>query len=328
MKPNRLALLTCACMVFFSVALTLNAQPAAINAVAARNVAARPTETRSLGDARREIYKAIGDLKLSLYILTPSDHKPSDRRPAIVFFFGGGWTGGTPMQFAPQCRYLASRGMVAITADYRVFGRHGTPVAKCVEDARSAIRWVRVNAARLGIEPKRIAAGGGSAGGHLAACTALLTNFDAASDDLSISCVPDALVLFNPALVLAPSDRIETFPPERIERLRGRLGAEPEKLSPLHHVRTGAPPTLILHGKADQVVPYRSAEAFAEAMKQAGNRCELVGYDGRGHGFFNYRDARPADFIATTREMDQFFASLGWLTGPPTVERFVKPTDP
>lgn len=305
------------------LALALQAQPAATNATAQRDA-----EGRGLSDARREIYKTVGDVRLPIYIFTPADHKPSDRRPAIVFFFGGGWTGGTPTQFAPQCRYLASRGMVAMTADYRVFGRHGTPVVKCVEDARSAVRWARANAARLGVDPKRIAAGGGSAGGHLAACTALLQNFDAPGDDASVSCAPNALVLFNPALVLAPRDGSNTFSAERLERLRGRFGAEPEKLSPLHHVRTGAPPTLILHGKADQVVPYRSVEMFAEAMKKAGNRCELIGYDGRGHGFFNYRGGNAADFIATTREMDKFLASLGWLKGPPTVEEFLKTIPP
>lgn len=119
---------------------------------------------------RKEIYKTVGEVKLPIYIFAPPDHKPTDRRPAIIFFFGGGWTSGTPRQFEPQCRYLASRGMVAMTADYRVFSRHGTLAVKCVEDAKSAIRWVRANASRLGVDPKRIAAGGGSAGGHIAAC--------------------------------------------------------------------------------------------------------------------------------------------------------------
>ncbi len=284
----------------------------------------RPAYAPFLESARREIYKRIGDVELSVYISTPAGWKQQDRRPAMVFFFGGGWTGGTPAQFAPQCRYLASRGMVAISAEYRVFGRHGTPVVKCVEDARSAIRWVRAHAARLGVDPKRVGAGGGSAGGHLAACTALLDEFDAPGEDRSIRCIPDALVLFNPALALARHERWKDAPNERLESFRRRLGAEPERLSPLHHVRTGAPPTLILHGRADQVVPYSSAEAFAEAMKRAGNRCDLVGYEGRGHGFFNYREGRPEDFIETTRRMDAFLASLGWLAGPPSVESFLK----
>lgn len=323
MNPKGIPSLRLAVATFALATVALEAPSPPTNAPATRSV-----ETRSLHDARREIYKTVGEVKLPIYIFAPVGHKPSDRRPAIVFFFGGGWTGGTAGQFAPQCRYLASRGMVAMSADYRVFGRHGTPVVKCVEDARSAIRWVRASAPRLGIDPTRIAAGGGSAGGHLAACTALLQDFDAPGEDTAVSCVPDALVLFNPALVLAPTERADAFPVERLERLRARFGAEPEKLSPLHHVRTGAPPTLILHGKADRVVPYRSAEAFAEAMQKAGNRCELIGHEGRGHGFFNYRGGNAADFIATTREMDKFLASLGWLKGPPTVEAFVRNHDP
>jgi acetyl esterase/lipase len=322
MNRQRLSVWALAGATLALAALALPAQPPKTNAPAARQT----DSAAALQGAQREIYKTIGDVRLPIYIFTPADLKPSERRPAMVFFFGGGWTGGTPAQFALQCRYLASRGMVAMTADYRVFGRHGTPVVKCVEDARSAIRWVRANAARLGVDPKRIAAGGGSAGGHLAACTALLPDLDAPGEDTSVSCAPNALVLFNPALALSPTNLPDAVAPGRLERLRERFGAEPERLSPLHHVRPGAPPTLILHGKADAVVPYRSVEQFAEAMKKAGNRCELIGYEGRGHGFFNHRRGNPADFIATTGQMDRFLASLGWLEGPPDVEAFLNRT--
>jgi len=277
---------------------------------------------------RKEMYKTVGDVQLALYLFEPEGHKSTDQNPAIVFFFGGGWTSGTPKQFEQQCRYLASRGMVAMTADYRVFSRHGTLAVKCVEDAKSAVRWVRANAKRLGVDPKRIAAGGGSAGGHIAACAGVIEDFDGQSEDRSVSSVPNALVLFNPPLVLAQVEGQEPMRSERLERIENRLGTKPEMLSPFHHVRKGAPPTLVLHGKADNLVPYRSAEAFAEAMKQAGNRCELVGYEGQGHGFFNYGRGDNTNFIATTKEMDEFFASLGWLKGPPTVEKFLATVTP
>ena len=71
-------------------------------------------------------YKTVGDTELYLFVFLPEDHKPTDSRPAAVFFFGGGWNGGTPTQFIPHCRHLAQRGMVAITADYRVKTRQGT----------------------------------------------------------------------------------------------------------------------------------------------------------------------------------------------------------
>jgi len=290
---------------------------------------AKPTEAnapRKVEGSRTEIYKTVGDVKLPLYIFEPKGHKPGNHTPAIVFFFGGGWTGGTPWQFGQQCRYLASRGMVAITADYRVFSRQRTLAVKCVEDAKSAIRWVRANAQRLGVDPNRIAAAGGSAGGHIAACTGLIKDFDAPGEDLSVSSVPNALVLFNPALVLAPVEGEASVKSERLERIENRLGTKPEALSPYHHIHEGAPPTLVLHGKADHTVPYHATEIFVDAMKKAGNRCELVGYEGQEHGFFNYKPADNSYFIATTEEMDKFLASLGYLKGPPTVEQFMKTT--
>ena len=78
-----------------------------------------------LPGSRSEVYKTIGSTKLKVYIYEPKSHKANSNRPAIVFFFGGGWRGGTPKQFQEHCRYLASMGMVAMTADYRVFSRRG-----------------------------------------------------------------------------------------------------------------------------------------------------------------------------------------------------------
>src|SRR5688572_26427217 len=130
-----------------------------------------PYPPRLVG-ARAETYKQAGPTKLELYIYEPAGHRPADRRPAVIFFFGGGWNQGSPAQFERQCRYLASRGLVAITADYRVASRHGVTAIECVKDAKSAVRWVRKNAGRLGVDPNRIAAGGGSAGGHIAAASA------------------------------------------------------------------------------------------------------------------------------------------------------------
>jgi alpha/beta hydrolase fold/VHL beta domain len=111
-----------------------------------------------MADARVEFYRQVGDVKLNAWIFEPKGHAASERRPAIVFFFGGGWQGGTLGQFLSQCRHLAERGRVAITVDYRVKGRPGVPPQECVRDAKAAIRWVRTNASRLGIDPDRIAA--------------------------------------------------------------------------------------------------------------------------------------------------------------------------
>lgn len=272
-------------------------------------------------ETRTETYKTIGDVKLDLTLQLPDGWKAEDKRPAIVFFFGGGWTSGSIRQFQNQSRYLASRGMVAIAADYRVKSRHQVKAASCVADAKSAVRWVRANAGKLGIDPNRIAAGGGSAGGHLAAAVATLPGLDDPADDKNVSCVPNALVLFNPALVLAPVAGMDLKGfAERADA--ERLGCEPTEISPAHHVQKNAPPTIIFHGQGDTTVPIVTAEIFRDRMKEAGNRCELIAYEGQPHGFFNFGRNENRFAFATLKAADEFLASLGWLAGAPSVEAF------
>jgi acetyl esterase len=247
-------------------------------------------------DARVETYKKVGSTELKLWIFGKTD--PNVSKPAIVFFFGGGWNTGTPAQFEGQARHFANRGMIAITADYRVKSRHGVQVVECVKDAKSAIDWVRENADRLGIDPDRIAASGGSAGGHLAACTGTVSGFG--NDER-----PNALILFNPACTLAP---IAGYQPTTTLSV-AQLGVEPQVISPAHHIGLHTPPTLIMHGKADTTVPYASVVAFDTVMKQAGKSCQLVGYDGAGHGFFN----SGKGYTMTLAEADRFLVDLGWI---------------
>lgn len=274
----------------------------------------------AMSGATKEVYKKVGDAELALYVYQPADHKPTDRRPAIVFFFGGGWNAGSAAQFEYQCRYLASRGMIAISADYRVRTRNKSQAVDSVRDAKSAVRYVRAHAARLGIDAERIAAGGGSAGGHLAACTALLKDFDEPGEDATISSAPNALVLFNPAVSLAPKpgqEVTEALTKEWMER----LGVEPRKLSPAAHVRKGLPPTLILIGTADGM--FASNQEFVKQMVAAGNRAELEAYPDMPHGFFNVgKQKDSAMFRATLERADRFLASLGYLSGKPTVATF------
>ena len=256
------------------------------------------------------VFKSFDKDPLELNVFLPEGWKASDRRPAIVFFFGGGWVGGAPAQFFPQSRYLASRGMVAVSAQYRTRGSHGTSPVECVADGKSAVRWMRQHAAELGIDPDRIAAGGGSAGGHVAATTGVIDGLDEAGEDLSVSSKPSALVLFNPATDISKSQR---------------WGDRAVEGSPLQHVDKGDPPTIVFHGKADSTVPYATAEAFCMAMNDAGNRCELVGYEGRPHGFFNYSRSRVS-YSNSVWHMDRFLASLGYLEGEPMVGRPGDPT--
>ena len=278
--------------------------------------AQKPAYPPEMPDARAEVYRSIDGIDLEAWFFEPTGHRAEDRRPAIVFFFGGGWNGGSPGQFGPQASYLAERGMVAIAVDYRVRSRQGTLANVAVSDAKAAIRWVRTHAGRLGVDPNRIAAAGGSAGGHLAAATATLPGHDVAGAGADVSSAPNALVLFNPVLITAPLPGQSEEQAEKLENLRRRLGAEPESMSPYHHVRPELPPTLILHGENDKTVPYQQAELFAEAMIAAGNRCDLVGYPNQGHGFFNAHRSNNSAYRDTVGRMDDFLVSLGWLKKP------------
>ncbi len=246
------------------------------------------------------VYKKTPQGELKIYIHYPKDWIAQDTRPVIVFFFGGGWTFGTVEQFRPQAEYLAQRGMVAARADYRVKNRHGTTPDKCVEDAKIAVRWVRANAAKLGIDPQRIVASGGSAGGHIAACTATVPGFEA--EDLSISSRPNLLVLFNPVLNTVPIG------------VQFGLGEMASKISPNHYLSKDVPPTIIFFGTEDRL--NEGGREFIAKAKELGLQAQMYLAPGQPHGFFN----RPPWLGSTMFQMDEFLAAHGYLTGKPTLD--------
>ena len=253
-------------------------------------------------DPDLQIYKEVDGYSLNLHIFrSPAHISGAAPKPAIVFFFGGGWAGGTPTQFYPQCEYLADRGMVAMAAEYRVKSRHNTTPFECVMDGKSALRWIRKNAAKLGVDPERIGAGGGSAGGHVAAAVATVPGLNEEGEDLSISCLPDTLVLFNPVYDNGPGGFGH---PKLKDRYR--------EISPMHNLREGMPPTIVFLGDQDRLIPVSTAEKFRDEMRKLGNRSELVVYPGQSHGFFN--QGKPGGgYLKTLQEMDKFLNSLGWL---------------
>jgi len=211
----------------------------------------------------------------------------------------------------------------AAAAAARVARGHGVTADECVKDAKGAVRWLGASADRLGVGPDRIAAGGGSAGGHLAAATATLPGHDPDPD--GVSPVPDALVLFNPATVLAPVDG-DPMPTEgeleRFAALEERFGAPPESMSPFHHLRTGLPPTILFHGQADQTVPHGTADRFCRGLRDHKNRCDFVSYHDQGHGFFNFGRGEDGEnrnkwYDDTVSRMDGFLYSLEWLDPKP-----------
>lgn len=273
-------------------------------------VSALTTELEKIKTGNTEksiLYKNIDSTSLYLTIypslLANSNQKP----PAMVFFFGGGWTSGTIKQFEPQANYFSKRGITCILVDYRVRDKHNTTPFESLKDAKSAIRFVREHANELNIDPLKIIAAGGSAGGHLAAATALITDYNESTDNLSISCIPNALILFNPVFDNGPGGY-------GYERIRDAY----KNFSPLHNIKVGAPPTVVFLGEKDDLVAVETARYYKKVMEKVKSRCDLFLYEGQGHGFFNYTNFEF--YKKTVTETDTFLQSLGYLRIEPVVE--------
>lgn len=259
------------------------------------------------------VYKKVDSTELTMSVDYPPGYQPGQRYPTLLFFFGGGWNNGSVAQFEPHAQYFASRGMICVRADYRVKNRQGTPPFAAVEDAKSAMRYLRQHAALLGIDPDRLVAAGGLAGGQLAAATALVPGLNAATDDLAISTVPQALVLYNPVIDNGP----EGYGYERI-------GERYPEFSPLHNLDKGSPPTLFFLGTKDTLIPVSTAQAYQKKVAENGGRCELYLYEGQPHGFFNYKKNDLTNFKDTVLKTDAFLRSLGYLSGEPTLSQFLQ----
>jgi len=208
---------------------------------------------------KQVIYKTVGDTELKIHIFNPAGHKLSDSRAAMVFFFGGGWNSGSPSQFYPHCSHLAARGMVCMAADYRVKSRNGTTPRESVMDGNSAVRWVRKNAGELGIDPGRIAAGGGSAGGQVAAATGMTVGVEEENEGPGISSQPNALVLFNPVFDLGP----DGYEHKRVKDFW-------QEISPMHNIDANTPPTIVFFGTKDDLVPVDTAVKYKALMEGNG----------------------------------------------------------
>ncbi len=264
-------------------------------------IALPPLNSQPVYRQIEKVYKTKDSIELSLHFYYPESGNMKKIPAAVIFFFGGGWQKGGPGQFEPHSIFLAENGLVGITAEYRIRSKHGTTPQDAISDARSAVRWLKAHAAELGIDSSGIVIAGGSAGGHLAACTATLPGFNDPEDDTSISPVPAAMVLFNPVLdatVFA-------------ERFGGMEKAK--KASPLWYVNGSTPPTLIFHGTDDYVVPAESMLEFQELMREQGNYCEVILFGGKGHAFFNKGRDEDRPFKRTLVIMKQFLTEQGFM---------------
>jgi acetyl esterase/lipase len=263
------------------------------------------------------VYKTIGNTDLRLYVFNSAIHKPSYKVPATVFFYGGGFLFGDIRRYQTQATHLALRGLVTVLVDYRSKCRHGSTILDSVSDGKSAMRWVRAHADEFGIDPFRIAAVGSSAGGMMAAATALDTELDDPNDDKRIDPRPNALILYNPALTMTP----KVF--EGMTNTFGKAVADQARdIFPSDHLDRGLPPTIIFAGTADKGISPATQNDFCRRARALKAQCEVVLYPGAPHGFteiwlglddptnFPKTEYWAAD---TSRRTDAFLTKLGWL---------------
>ncbi|CAN5457005.1 N/A [soil metagenome] len=239
----------------------------------AQTPATQPATPEKLDGAEPYVYRAGEPQPMRLHVFKPVDWKNSDRRPALIHFFGGGWVRGTPDKAAYWARTAAKWGMVGVAPDYRTQERFGTTPMDAVADARAAVRWVQDHADELGIDPARVVVSGNSAGGHLALWTGIEHAPFGSSADESPTCKPTALILFS-----AVSDCTQGIGAKR-------CGEHAKEISPVYQLDAHMPPIIMFHGDADKTVPHDQAVALDAALKQSGNSCEFVTVPGGGHNF-------------------------------------------
>lgn len=227
------------------------------------------------------VYKKVGNRELSVDMFYTKTSQQKSDNSAIAFFHGGGWVFGSPSEFYEACRRYARKGKVTFSFQYRLSRNEDgsyphpdiTPV-ESTKDARSAIRWLRENAATLKINPDKIVVGGQSAGGQLALSTALIDSVNEVTDNLKISPVPNALLLY--------SSNVNTME-AWIDMLFGNRRLEIWSISPYHNLRKNMPPVIEFRGdEDDQVLPY-TVEMFKAKMNQLGNYYEEYVYPGMKH---------------------------------------------
>ena len=253
-------------------------------------------------DAREYIYKKASGIDLKLWIYSPINKEV--KTPAILFFFGGGFRNGSPEQFTFQARYFANRGIAGIVVDYRVKNRNNVKPIDCLSDAKAAIQWVRKNAKDLNIDPNKIIASGGSAGGYLAAASYFVDKKVVGNSDTTNE-KPNALILFNPGGMDMPKVNEDAF--------MIRFGALRKDVNLIDLIGMNAPPTLILHGDVDKIVDISTVKNFTKKMNTSGHKCELKEYKNKPHGFFNFGRSNNGPFYNTLSVADNFLIENGFL---------------
>ena len=223
-------------------------------------------------------YEAADGSELPVHVFEPG----AGGHPVagIVMFHGGGLHSGSADELTPHCRQLATRGIFAVSAGYRLVDQGAVSIDDCIADVRRAVGHFAGLAAARGLDWSRLASGGSSAGAHLALMAAMT-----APDGSLPPSGPgvSAVVALNPVVdLLAYSPPEQRSLEQEVARIAaGRLG----EYSPIEFVRPGNPPTLIQHGTHDAVAPIGQVRRFRDVMAQAGNDCVLLEYEQAEHAF-------------------------------------------
>lgn len=250
-----------------------------------------------------QVYKTIGDIELSVHIFYPEGHTAADSTAAVLFFHGGGLRFGDPRDGYVIADELKPEGAAVIAVQYRLFNSSADTLDQIIADAKSAVRWVRTNADDLGIDPDRIAAMGHSAGSFLALSTATITDFDEPLEDLSVSSVPNALVLWSPTLTRNDNGETSIVPE----------GYTIEDLTPATYLRDGLPQAAFMVGTEDNIAnPDDAVELFEAAYRAAGNESEFLLIDGADHFFLD-----PDHFAQMVVWASDYLQKIGY-TNPET----------
>lgn len=222
---------------------------------------------------------------LDLYLPTPLT---SLNRPGIVFVHGGGWAAGSKADFAGFARYYAAKGYVCACINYRLTQVQPWPAQ--IDDVQASVRWMRKFAPLIGLNPNRIGAAGGSAGGHLAlllGSTETLNDFDPALTGYS-SKVRAVVDFYGPSDMSVRTEWLPEIWP-LITALAGRpyapFSLQYRVISPLTYVTSDDAPALIFQGDADAVVPVEQSRRIVARMQQRGVPVTYFEFPGQGHGF-------------------------------------------
>ena len=276
----------------------------------------------SLATSIKEVtYLTTAQTTVKLYYKLPAKVKINAKLPAIIWIHGGAWVGGKANTFFANAAYCALKGAVGISLEYRVIDNNKSSIDNCISDCKAAINYIKANAATLHIDTTKIAIVGESAGGHLAACMALL--------DTNNSTTPAALVLYNPVVNLATGKFIKYMnaevalqtnkKPDTTALLLQYQNAA-KAISPLYLVKKRLPPTLIINGMEDKITPYQFAVSFADSLKKYSTKQKIILLPNVGHAFAvpHYKSSEQ-QVVDALVNADVFLSRLGFLKGKVTL---------